>query len=81
MQRQAQVNHRGIQTDQFVLEPKLPRADDLGRNRLKQAVKDLLEQFPRPVRIGIGQRGPRRSVDAEVEKLAFAALQPPFDLP
>ncbi len=43
-------------------------------------MEQLLEQFGRPVLVGIGQRGPARRLDAQMRQLAFAALKPALNL-
>ena len=54
---QAQINRGGIQTDQFVLKPKLPPLSTLHPTAFEQFEKNLLIQFPWPMFIGIGQGG------------------------
>ena len=79
--RQAQVDHGRVETDQLVLEAKFLLAHGLGRHDLEQPVEDPLEQLPRTVAVRVGERGPDRNADAQVNQLAFAALQSTFDLP
>ena len=69
------INHDGAGCEGYV-----PGGLDVG-HRLEQSVEDLLEQLPRTVAVRVGQRGTNRDVDAQVGQLAFAALQPAFDLP
>jgi hypothetical protein len=79
--RQAQVDHGRVEADPLVLEAERVYALRLGGDRLEQSVEALLEQLPRTVAVRVGQRGTDRDVDAQVGQLAFAALQPAFDLP
>ena len=76
----AQIDDGRIDADQFVLEAKLLLAHHFGGDRLEQAVEDLLEQFPRSMAVGVGQRRARRRFDAQVSELALATLQPALDL-
>ena len=79
--REAQIDDGRIDADQLVLEAKLLLAHRFGGDRLEQAVEDLLEQLPRSMAVGVGQRRARRCLDAQVGELAFATLQPALDLP
>ena len=45
VQREAEVDHRRIETDQFVLEAKFALAGHRGRDRLIEAIKDLLKKY------------------------------------
>lgn len=56
MHGKAQVDDGRIDADRLVLEAKFLPARRDGGDRLEQAVEDLLEQFPRTMTIGIGQR-------------------------
>lgn len=80
VRRQAQINHRRIQTDQLVLEAEFLLADRLGCDSLEQAVGHLLEQCTRTTSVGVGKRRTRWRFDAEMGELALATLQPAFDL-
>ena len=64
IQRQAQVDDSRIDTDEFVLETEFLLAHPFGRDRLEQALEDLLEQLPRTMTGGVGQRRARRCLDA-----------------
>ena len=63
-----------------MLEAKLARCAHAGCHGPVQSVEDLLEQLPRTMRVGVGKRGARRCLDAQVSKLALAALQPALNL-
>jgi hypothetical protein len=78
---QAQIDHGRVQTHQLVLEAELLLAHPFGRHDPVQAVEHLLEQPPGAVAVGVGERGAGRGFDAQVGKLAFTALEAPFDLP
>ena len=77
----AQVDDGRIDADQFVLESKFLLAHRFGGDRLEQSVEDLLEQFPRTMAVGVGQRRARRRFDPQVGQFALATLQPAFDFP
>ena len=53
IQRQAQVDHGGVEAHQLVLEPKFLLAHRLGGNDVEQPVEHLLEQLPRTMAIGV----------------------------
>ena len=80
-ERRAQIDHRGIQTDQLVLEPELPAPVALGLAPPEQLLEHGAVELPRPMFIGIGQRRAGRGRDAQVPELALAAAQPAADLP
>jgi len=79
-ERGAEVDHRGIQADELVLEPELaaPRRDRLAAGG--QLAENLLVQGPGPMRIRVGQGGPPGSRDPQVAELPLAGGQPPADL-
>ena len=62
---QAQINHGRIGADQFVLGTELLFANRFLGDDLKQSVKYFLEQRPRAMTVGVGQRRARRSLDAQ----------------
>ena len=78
---EAQIDDGRIDADQFVLETELFLAHRFGGDRLEQAVEDLLEQFPRTMTVGAGQRRARRRLDTQVGEFALTTLQPALDLP
>ena len=80
-QRRAQIDDRGVQAHQLVLEPELPPALAQGLAPGEQLLEHRPVQLPRPMLVGIGQRGAMRRRDAQVLELALAAAQPPADLP
>ena len=81
VERQAQVDHGRIQADQFVLEAEFPVAGHLAPHRLQEAVEHVLKHRPGPMRIGVGERRPGGGRDAQVDELALATLEAPFNLP
>ena len=84
-QRHAQVDDRGVQAQQPVLEPKFLLAPLTGHPSLAAAQQLLeygLEQLPRPVFVGVAQRRPlRRHRNPQVLQLALTTGQPSADLP
>ena len=71
----AEVDDRGIDTEQLVLEPKLPWARDLA-TAVEQLVEHRAEQDPGPMFVRIRQRRAlRRRAHAELLQLPFAAGQ------
>jgi hypothetical protein len=50
----AQINHRGIQTDQLVLEPELLLRVELTASTLQKTEEHPLIKFPGTMPIGIG---------------------------
>src|SRR5207247_1292715 len=82
--RKRQVDHARIQAHELVLEPELlaRSAPDHGRLALcQQLLEHRLVERPRPVRVGVGERGPLRGIGkAQVFELALAARQTPADL-
>src|SRR5439155_12906307 len=84
--RGAEIDHRGIQAEQGILEsefPLLPRSWLAGRQALalgQQLLKDRLLQLPRPMFVGIGQRGASRSRwQTQVRKFPSTRGQPSAD--
>ena len=77
----AEIDHRGVQAQELVLEPELALPLRDGLAPAQQLEEDRLVQLPGPVRIRVGQRGPARSRDPQVAELPLAAGQPPADLP
>src|SRR5207249_2974453 len=79
------ANHARLQAHALVLEPELlaRSAPDHGRLALcQQLLEHRLVERPRPVRVGVGERGPLRGIGkAQVLELALAARQTPADLP
>ena len=75
----AQVDDRRIETEQFVFEPERLRARDLPTPRQDLIEHGLIER-PRPVGIGVRQRGPVRSRRAQMRQLALATRQAAADL-
>jgi hypothetical protein len=76
----AQIDHRRIQAQELVVEPKVLAA----RHRatpIEQLIEDRLIQLPRAVGIRIRERRALRRRDPEVRQLAFATRQPAADLP
>ena len=53
--RQAQIDDRRVEADQFILEAELLFTGSFCRYGTVQVIKDLLEQFPRAVAVGVGQ--------------------------
>jgi hypothetical protein len=78
--RHTQINRRGVQAHQLVLEPEFSLAIDLGNHLVEQPVEDPLEELPRAVLVGIGQRRANRCLNSKMRKLALAALQPALNL-
>src|SRR5216683_4042820 len=84
--RGAKIDHRGIQAEQRILEselPLLPRSWLAGRQDLalrQQLLKDRLLQLPRPMFVGIGQRGASRSGgQTQMPKFSFTRGQASAD--
>src|SRR5437016_5768242 len=84
--RGAEIDHRGIQAQQGILEsefPLLPRSWLAGRQALalgQQLLKDRLLQLPRPMFVGVGQRGASRSRwQTQVPKFPFTRGQASAD--
>jgi hypothetical protein len=80
--RRAQLDDRGIQQPQGMREAKPP---PLRRGQGLAAAQDVVEhrlkQLPGAMRIGIGQRGPRRTpVDPQMHEFAESRGQPAADL-
>jgi len=79
----AQVDHRGVQHPQRVLEPEGP--PPLGRQTLasaQQLLEDALVELPRPVRVRVRQRRAlRRLLQPQMHHLAQRRAQPAADLP
>ncbi len=75
----AQINHRRIQAQQLVLEPKLLRARHTAAAR-EELIEHGLVQLPGPVRVGIGQRRPTRRLDPQMCEPALATRQAATDL-
>ncbi len=71
-ERGTQVDHRGIQAGQFVLEPELPPAlgDCLAAG--EQLAEDLLVEGLGPMLICVRQGGPARGRDPQVAELPLA---------
>ncbi len=72
----AEIDHRGVECQQLVLEAKLLRA----RDRLtacEQLIEHLLVQLPRPMRVGVGQRRAlrRRIHEPQMGQLALTTGQ------
>jgi hypothetical protein len=78
---QAQINRGGIQTDQFVLKPKLLSFSDLHSAAFEKLEKNLLIQFPGPMSIGIGQRGAIGGSDSQMPQFPFTASKASDNLP
>jgi hypothetical protein len=74
-----QFDQRGIQAQQLVLKPKLPRTRD-GLTPREQLVEHRLIQLPRPMLVGVGERRPGRGRDAQMRETALATGQPADDL-
>ena len=79
--RQAKVDRGRVDTDQLIREAELLFALRLDDDLLEQAVEDLLEQLPRTVAVGIGQRRAGRDFDPQMGQFALAALQTTLDFP
>jgi len=78
----AELDQRGVETQQLVLEPKLLRARrGLSLTPGEQLVKDGLIQLPRPMRVGIRERGPAWRGDAQMGQPTFTARQASGDFP
>lgn len=75
----AEVDHGCVQAEQLVLEAEFLRPAHLAAAG-EQLVEHLLVQLPRPVRIGVGQRGAARRRDPQVGQPAFTTGEPPADL-
>ena len=70
-QRGAEIDDRGVQTEELILETELLLARGDGPALLKKLVQHLLVELPGTFLIGIGQRGPRGgNVDAEMLQLS-----------
>jgi hypothetical protein len=80
-QGRAQVNDRRVQTDEFVLEAKLPPT--LGQRLApeQQRLEHGPVELPGPMFVRVGQRRATRRRDPQVLELALAAAQPAADLP
>src|SRR5579883_2812153 len=84
--RKAQVNHRGVQAHQLVLEAELLRLSSSGLRQLRltapvEQMKHVLVQLPGPMPVHVRQRGSAHHLDPQVRELALAAAQPLLDLP
>src|SRR5258708_14607098 len=82
----AEIDDRGVQAQQGILEselPLLPRSWLAGRQDLalrQQLLKDRLLQLPRPMFVGVGQRGASRSRwQTQVPKFSFTRGQASAD--
>jgi hypothetical protein len=72
---QTQVDGRRVETDQFVFETERLCPRTFLSNPFKQVQEELLIKLPGAMGIGIGQRGPTRSRNAQVFEFSFAAPQ------
>ena len=70
---QTQINRRGIQAQQFILEPEFPLPIDLAPACLVQGKEELLVQFPGTMFIGLRQSRTIRYGHPEMLQLAFTA--------
>ena len=73
-QRSAEVDDRGIQTKELVLEAEFPLARRNGPALVEKLIEHLLVELPGSFLVGVGQRGPGGGcVDAEMLQLAQTA--------
>ena len=79
-QRRTQIDDRGIQTHQLVLEPKLPPPLRQGLAACQQFLEHRAIELPGAMRVGVGQRRAARRGDAQVLELAFTPAQPATNL-
>jgi hypothetical protein len=69
----AQVNHRGVQTDQLVLKSELLFERSVFVAALQQSKEKFLVQLPGSMFIGIGQRRTvRRFINPQMREFPFA---------
>src|SRR5574342_533910 len=80
-ERGAEIDHRGVQAHQLVLEPELPAPFGGLLAAPEELEEDLLVERPGPVLVRVGQGGPLGGGDPQVAELALAAGQAPADLP
>ena len=76
----AQIDHRGVETEQLVFEPERLRAGHLATPR-QDLIEHRLIERPGPMRIGVGEGRPRRRRRAEMRELALATRQAATNLP
>ena len=76
----AEVDDRGVDRQQLVLEPEPLRRGDAPA-ALEQLIEDLLIELPRAMGIRIGQARSGRRRGAQVGQLALATRQAPADFP
>src|SRR5215470_15328365 len=79
-QARAQIDDRGVQAHELVLESELPAVlcSDAAA-AIEKLVKDGLEERPRTVFVGVGECRAGGSADPQMYELALAARQPAAD--
>ena len=76
-----QLDHRGVHTDELVLETEPPAGGRGRRAAPQQCLEHPLIELPRAMLVGVGQCGPGRCRDPQMGQLALAAGQPAADFP
>src|SRR5262245_12723138 len=77
----AQVDHRGVQTDQLVFKAELLFERSLFVAALQQSKEKFLVQFPGSMFVGVGQRRTvRRFINPQMRQFPFATRKPVANL-
>jgi len=77
----AEIDHRGIQREQRVLEAELPAALGQRLAAREQVEEHRLVEGPGPMLVRVGQGGPLRRRNPQMAELPLGAGQAPADLP